>query len=152
MSATTTSGASSRTSGSVSRGGVDDGFVEVERLGALREDLVLGGGREADALGLDVLLPALPGLQRDVVPARDERAPERDHREGVAGVAEGAEQHAQSRGRGVAGACGRARACGVAQAARLRRRARQAGAAARRRSAAVKAVGVTPSVPTPASR
>ena len=42
-----------------------------------------------------VRAPARPGLQRDVVPARGERPPEGDHREGVAGVAEGAQQDAQ---------------------------------------------------------
>ncbi len=99
MSATTTSGCSSRTSGRVSVGGLDDGLVEVQRLGARGEDLVLGRRREGEALGLDVLAPARPGLQRDLVAAGRERAPERDHREGVAGVAEGAQQHTHASGR-----------------------------------------------------
>ena len=119
-------------------GGVDDGLVEVERLGALREDLVLGRGRERHPLALDVALPAPPGLQRDLVTARHERAAERDHRKSVAGVAEGAQQdpaaggHAWPRGAQAASSASR-RICS-------------------RRSSRPNAVGVIPSVPTPASR
>ncbi len=75
-------------------GGLDDGLVEVEGLGTGGEDLVLGRRGEGEALGLDVLPPARPGLKRDVVPARRERPPEGDHGEGVPWVAEGAEQRA----------------------------------------------------------
>ena len=71
---------------------MDDGLVEVQRLGAGGEHAVLGRSREGKALGLDVLAPALPGLQRHVVAASGERPPEGDHREGVAGVAEGAQR------------------------------------------------------------
>ncbi len=127
----------------MSRGGVHDGLVEVERLGPRREHLVLGRGGEGHALGLDVRLPAPPGLQRDVVPARGERAAERDHREGVTRVAEGAQQDAHRRtggrvqrlpgGRGSAGELGEQPQLLEALGA-------------------VNAVGVTPSVPTPASR
>ena len=81
--------------------GVHDGLIEVQRLGSGRKHLVLGRGRRRHALGLDVLAPARPRLQRDVVPARDERASERDHREGVAGVAKGAQQHPQRPSGGV---------------------------------------------------
>ena len=115
--------------------------------------MVLGCGREVDALGLDVRLPAAPGLQRDVVSAGDERAPEGDHGKGVAGVAEGAEQHPPGRRASISAPCAR-------WAARSLATGRVAGQAASsassrsccRRSGAVKAVGVTPSVPTPASR
>ncbi len=54
--------------------------------------MVLGGGGEAHTLRLDVCAPALPRLQRHLVPAGCERASERNHREGVAGVSEGAEE------------------------------------------------------------
>ncbi len=74
-----------------------DGLVEIERLGTLREHLILGRRGEADALGLDVGAPACPRLQRHVVSARHERAAERDHRKRVPGIAEGAEQHPQRR-------------------------------------------------------
>ncbi len=70
-----------------------DRLVEVERLGPRGEHLVLGRRREVESLRLDVPPASAPRLQRDVVPARGERAAERDHREGVTGVAEGAEQH-----------------------------------------------------------
>ncbi|HXB64158.1 MAG TPA: hypothetical protein VNV42_04695 [Solirubrobacteraceae bacterium] len=74
--------------------GVHDRLVEVQRLEAVGGHAVLGCGGESHALGLDGSAPALPCLQRHVVPTRGERASERDHREGVAGVAERAEQHA----------------------------------------------------------
>ena len=48
--------------------------------------------------------PALPGLERDVVPAGGQRRPEGDHREGVAGVAEGAQQDPRRSRRGQAAA------------------------------------------------
>ena len=141
MSATTTSGCQLAHERDGVVRGVDDGLVEVEWLGPGGEDAVLGGGGEVQPLGFDVLLPAPPGLQRDVVSAGGERAPEGDHGKGVPGVAEGAEQH---RGRG-------------GPAALLTTGSRQAASSASsrsccRRSGAVKAVGVTPSVPTPASR
>ena len=73
--------------------GLNDRLVEVEWLRAGGEHAVLGRGGEAKALGLDILSPARPCLQCDVVAARAERAAEGDHRECVAGVAECAEQH-----------------------------------------------------------
>ncbi len=75
-------------------GGVHDGLVEVQRRpAAIREDVVLGGGGEAHTLRLHVARASAPRLQRHLVPARRQRAPERDHREGVARIPEGAEQH-----------------------------------------------------------
>ncbi len=111
--------------------GVHDGLVEGERLGARGKHLVLGCGREGDALGFDLCLPARPRLQRDGVPSCRERAPERDHRKRVAGVAEGAQQDLHA-AYAAASSASRRSCC--------------------RRSGAVNAVGVTPSVPTPASR
>ena len=69
---------------------MNDGLVEVEGLGTGGKHLILGRGREREALGLDVVLPAPPRLQRDLVASRPQRPPEGDHREGMAGVAEGA--------------------------------------------------------------
>jgi hypothetical protein len=43
-------------------------------------------------LALDVLAPPRPGLERDVVPAGGELAPEGDGGKGVPGIAEGGEQ------------------------------------------------------------
>ena len=60
------------------------------------EDVVLRRRRErACPSALDVVLPALPRLQRHLVPARAQRAPERDDRERVARVAEGAQEQPQ---------------------------------------------------------
>ena len=102
-------------------GGARDGGVEVERWRAGiagGEDAILGGGGEGEPLGFDLVLPALPGLQRDVVSARGKGTPEGDHGEGVAGVAEGAEQHSQGlTGGGVHGGLVRRRARRAAVAA-----------------------------------
>ncbi len=105
-------------------GRVHDRLVEVKRLGPAGKDLVLRRGSEVEPLGLDVLLPAPPGLKRHVVSAGGERAPEGDHREGVPGVAEGAEQHPP----GMWGARSGSSAC---HGRGVRRRARRAAAAAR---------------------
>jgi hypothetical protein len=67
-----------------------DRLVEIEGLGSRREDLILRRGGEGEPLALDVLLPALPGLQRDLVAALGQRAAERNSRECVSGIAEGA--------------------------------------------------------------
>src|SRR5205814_10366156 len=56
------------------------------------EDVVLRRRRERHALRLGGRLPALPGLERDLVAAPDQFAPERDDRERVAWIAERAEQ------------------------------------------------------------
>ena len=100
-------------------GGVDHRLVEVERLRPGGEHLVLGGGGERETLGLDVVAPARPRLQRHLVAAGAQGAAEGDHREGVARIAERAEQQAQGLPR-----------CGL-HANALRRRARRAAAAAR---------------------
>ena len=118
---------------------VHDGLVEVERLWTGRKDLVLRRGGEANALRLDGLAPASPGLERDLMTARDERTAQRDHGEGVTRVAEGAQQHPA---RGCR--CGHRRLAQAASSASIR--------SCSRRSCAVNAVGVTPRVPTPASR
>ena len=65
-------------------------LVEVQRLRPGGEHLILGRRGELESLALHVLLPALPRLQRDAVATRGQGAGERDHRERVAGVAEGA--------------------------------------------------------------
>ena len=69
-----------------------DRLVGRQRPFARGEDVVLGRRREAHPLVLDVLLPAPPGLQRDVVPAAGQLAAQCDDREGVARIAEGVEQ------------------------------------------------------------
>ncbi|HLL92900.1 MAG TPA: hypothetical protein VK252_08170 [Solirubrobacteraceae bacterium] len=76
------------------RGRMHHRLIEVQRLRTRGEDLVLRRRRERQALILDVLLPARPRLQRHLMPARRQRAPQRDHREGVARVAERAQQDA----------------------------------------------------------
>src|SRR5207248_678380 len=70
--------------------GVNDRLVEIERLGPRGKHLILRRGREREALGLDVVAPAPPGLKRDLVASRPQRPSEGDHRKGVAGVAESA--------------------------------------------------------------
>ena len=85
---------------------------------------------------LDVVAPAPPGLQHDLVAALAQRLAERDDREGVAGVAEGAEEDPHG-------------------AARRRLRGGQLGHEPQLLEAVglrLNASGVTPSVPTPASR
>ena len=74
-----------------------DRLVGRQRALARGEDVVLRRRREGHPLALDVLLPAPPGLQRDRMPAARELAAERDHREGVPGVAEGPEQDPPAR-------------------------------------------------------
>ena len=109
-----------------------DRLVGRQRPLAGGEDVVLGRGGEAHPLALDVLLPALPGLQRHRVAAGGELAAERDHRERVPGVAEGAEQDPR-------GAVTQAASSAMSRSCSSR-------------SAFVNASGLTPSVPTPASR
>ena len=70
-------------------------LVGLQRPLARGEDVVLGRRLEAHARGPHVVLPALPGLQHHLVPARRERAAQRDQRERVPGVAEGAQQQPQ---------------------------------------------------------
>ncbi len=76
-------------------GGIDDSLVEIQRLIADRKCAVLRGGGEGDALRLHRHAPALPCLKCHVMATGEQGAPEPDHRECVAGVAEGAEQQAQ---------------------------------------------------------
>jgi hypothetical protein len=73
---------------------LDGGRVGLERPLASGEDLVLRGRREADALALGVVAPAVPGLESDVVAAARQLGAEGDRREGVSGIAEGGEQEA----------------------------------------------------------
>ena len=108
-----------------------DRLVGRQRALARGEDVVLGRGGEGHPLGLDVLAPARPGLQRHVVAAAGERAAERDRRKRVARVAEGAEQEPQALAQAASSATRRS-CC--------------------RRSSFVNATGLMPSVPTPASR
>ena len=72
------------------------GLIGLERALAGREDLVLRRRGERDAGRLGGLLPAPPGLQRDGVPAGDQRLAQRQHGERVAGIAEGAEEDPHS--------------------------------------------------------
>src|SRR5690606_23029334 len=72
-------------------------LVGLQRPSLGGEDLVLRRGLEAHPLALDVLAPAAPGLEADLVATGGQRLPERDRREGVAGVAEGGEQEAEPR-------------------------------------------------------
>ena len=57
-----------------------------------REDGVFRRRRKGQSFAAYKLLPLPRGLQRHLVAARAQRAAERDHREGMARVAEGAEQ------------------------------------------------------------
>src|SRR5713226_644010 len=76
--------------------GAHRGDVGLQRPRRGGEDLVFGRRGESHSRRLDVLAPPAPGLQHDLVAARRERPPERDHREGMAGVAEGSEQDSAS--------------------------------------------------------
>ena len=78
----------------------------------------------------------LPGLERDLVAARAQRPAERDRREGMTGVAEGPDQDFQA-------ACAR-----VSRSISARSRS----ICELRFSCVSCAIGVTSSVPTPASR
>ena len=129
MSLTTTSGAKAPMSGRVTSTARADRLVGPERLAVAREDRELGRGREAQPLALGVRRPARPRLQQHVVAAGAQRAAEGQEREGVPGVAERAEEDPQAASRHSA----TRRSCVS-------------------RSSFVKASGVTPSVPTPASR
>src|SRR5437764_588450 len=103
---------------------------------------MLEGTQERHPLGLHVGAPARPRLVDDLVPPAGQLSAEREHREGVARLAEGAEEEAQ--------AAGQARA-------RRSAAARQAASSATARSCSIrsgawKAMGETMSVPTPAAR
>jgi hypothetical protein len=74
-------------------------LVGLQRLLAGREDRVLGRGRKGQPFAAHNRLPLPRSLQRHVVATGAQRSAKRDHREGVARVAEGAEQ--QSHGGSV---------------------------------------------------
>ena len=93
------------------------------------EDLVLGRRREAHARRLDRLAPLLQVSSATSWPRSTQRVAQRDHRERVARVAEGAEEDPQTT---------------VASSATCR--------SCSHRSSNVHAIGATISVPTPASR
>src|SRR5205085_1723697 len=71
------------------------GLVGLERPFARGEDVVLRRGREGHALRLGRRLPALPRLERDLMPASDQLAAQRDDRERMPRVAERAEEKAR---------------------------------------------------------
>uniref|UniRef100_A0A6J6A0P8 Unannotated protein n=1 Tax=freshwater metagenome TaxID=449393 RepID=A0A6J6A0P8_9ZZZZ len=95
------------------------------------EDGVLGCRREANPLSAHERLPGLRGLQCHFVATFAQRAAKRDHREGVARVAKGAEQQLHPVQSAASSAISRSWVI---------------------RSSRVNATGLTPSVPTPASR
>ena len=128
MSATATSGRDLRHHLAGLARGLDRRGVGLEVLGRRGgEDLVLRRVGEVDPRRLGVRAPALPRLEVDLVPARDERRPEREHRERVARVAERAEEDLQDASSATW------RSCAM-------------------RSSNVHAIGATIRVPTPASR
>ena len=89
------SGANAATDGTVSRAArtaASNGLSGRSRVG---KTWYSGAAANVIPAASRRLLPAPPGLQRDGVPARDERLAEREHRERVARVAERAEVHAQ---------------------------------------------------------
>ena len=73
-------------------GRLEDSLVGLQRRLAGRKDGVLRRWRKGQAFAEHDLFPLPRGLKRHIVPARAKRAAERDHREGVARVAEGTEQ------------------------------------------------------------
>ena len=92
--------------------------------------MVLGSRGEAHPLAPHVLLPAPPGLQRDVMSAPGQLAAQRDDGKRVPRIAERTEQDppvAQEASSAISRSCSS-------------------------RSPFVNASGLTPSVPTPASR
>ena len=110
-------------------GGAHDRLVGLERALSGGEDVVLGRGGERHARRLDMPAPALPGLEGHVVAARREALAQRQHRKGVPGIAEGGEEKPAPQDASVA----IWRSCST-------------------RSSASKDIGLTMSVPTPASR
>ena len=79
-----------------------DRLVGLQRRVLRREDGILGRGDERQPGRLGVRAPALPGLERDRVTASRKRRAEREHREGVAGIAERAQEQPQRLGRSCA--------------------------------------------------
>ena len=71
------------------------GLVGLQRPFERGEDVVLRRRLEAHSRGAHVVLPARPGLQHHLVPARGKRPAQRDERKRVPRVAEGAQQQPQ---------------------------------------------------------
>ena len=76
-------------------GGADHRLIGLERTLAGGEHRVLRSGGEPHPGGLDVRAPPRPRLEQDVVAASGQQRPEREHRERVARVPEGAEKQPQ---------------------------------------------------------
>ncbi len=117
-----------------------DGLVGLQCTTQGGEDVVLGRRREAEALRLDLRLPPTPGLHDHLVPVPAEGPPEGDDRERVSRIPEGAEQDLHERWSSPARCTIYSSACSSATAR-----------SCSIRPSFVHAIGVTPSVPTPAS-
>ena len=88
MSETARSGANASTDGTVSRAARAAASYGLSGRSRVGKTWYSGAAANVIPAATRVLLPAAPGLQLHVVAARDERPAEREHREGVAGVAE----------------------------------------------------------------
>jgi hypothetical protein len=86
-----------------SRRRVHDRLIRTQGPLARREHRVLRRRYKPHSRCLDWLLPPPPRLEQDVVTAFDQHGSERKHREGVARIAEGAEEQAQRPRAGASG-------------------------------------------------